>query len=165
MSDDMSAEAIDRLWKEYCDASKSTGVLPGGVEEFDIDEMNNRAWDLNEHAKALAAEREQLRQQVHDALWCISVRLAYCPENLTDAQKGVVHAGLIADDLCQAINPDPANPPKVSFEQLIESARQQVAEARNMGLDEAADWIDAMRISNRSAAIDGIRALKTEGAD
>jgi hypothetical protein len=57
---DISKEAVERLWKEYCDASTSTGVLPGGIEEFDVDEMNNRAFDLFEHAKALQARVEEL---------------------------------------------------------------------------------------------------------
>ena len=42
---------LESLWQEYCDASKSIGELPGGVEEFDIDAMNDAAWKLYEFAK------------------------------------------------------------------------------------------------------------------
>ncbi|WP_299949110.1 hypothetical protein [uncultured Ruegeria sp.] len=54
---------VERLWQEYCDASLSIGELPGGVEEFDIDEMNNRAHDLYEYAKNATATDQPTPQQ------------------------------------------------------------------------------------------------------
>lgn len=67
-SPERTPDVTETLWKEYCDGSKSIGVLPGGVEEFDIDEMNCRAWDLYEHAKSLQSKLDAARK-VKDLVW------------------------------------------------------------------------------------------------
>lgn len=46
-----------------------------------------------------------------------------------------------------------------------ERLRRERDGAWNAALDKAANWLDEMRVSSRSRAIDGIRALKTPEAD
>ena len=64
---DTSKEAVEKLWKEYCDASSPIGELPGGVEEFDVGEMDRRAWELYELASALSARVVELGAALYDA--------------------------------------------------------------------------------------------------
>lgn len=52
-------EQVDATWKEYCDASKPTGVVHGtDVEEFDVDEMDRAAWELHQLNLTLLCERD-----------------------------------------------------------------------------------------------------------
>ena len=44
---------LESLWQEYCDASKSIGELPGGVEEYDVDAMNDAAHALYQFTRCL----------------------------------------------------------------------------------------------------------------
>lgn len=46
-----------------------------------------------------------------------------------------------------------------------ERLRRERDGAWNAALEAAANWLDEMRVSSRSRAIDGIRALKTPEAD
>lgn len=52
-------EQVEAAWKEYCAASKPTGVVHGtDVEEFDVDEMDRAAWELHQLNLTLLRERD-----------------------------------------------------------------------------------------------------------
>lgn len=69
----------------------------------------------------LAAENDRLRKEMHDAFWAIAVNLAYCPEDLADAQDGIVRTGLIATDFAEAAGGWGENLPP--FAELLDRAK------------------------------------------
>jgi len=79
-------------------------------------------------ARDLEDELEKLRSEARDALFCIAVTLAYNPESLSDAQDGIISAGLAADALCQSLYPDQECPQ--TFAELVAEIRLEIASAR-----------------------------------
>lgn len=66
-------EQVEAAWKAYCAASKPTGVVHGtDVEEFDVDEMDQAAWELHQINLTLLRERDAAEalalERVKDAL-------------------------------------------------------------------------------------------------
>ena len=70
---------------------------------------------------AAQARIAELETHMNEALWAIAVKLSYCPEDLEDAQEGVVGAGLIADKLRENLFPDEAAMP---FSETVKESRR-----------------------------------------
>ncbi len=83
----------------------------------------------------LAAQQkriEELEGHIHEALWVIAVNLAYFPEDLADAQDGVVRAGLVADRLRENLFPDVGEPFKPFAEMVAECRKDRSLKIEKM---------------------------------
>ncbi|WP_288927250.1 hypothetical protein [uncultured Maritimibacter sp.] len=96
-------EQVEATWKEYCDASKPTGVVHGtDVEEFDVDEMDRAALELHQLNLNLLRERDAAEALAYEraAEICTNViknydvmkpdRETYEPPRVQKAAKGMV---------------------------------------------------------------------------
>lgn len=96
-------EQVDATWKEYCDASKPTGVVHGtDVEEFDVDEMDRAAWELHQLNLTLLRERDAAEALAYErAAECADAQ-AWAPskEYSDDEAEHIA-------DLIRALTPSP----------------------------------------------------------